>query len=293
MERTSDFRNLSEYQWKMLSEIFRIIIKEIVTDEDKEKLAPGELGISYTDGTLYIRNPHTGDLFSPNSIEYLRPIMTKFNPATADLNADSVGYIKVYRSISQLQQLGVRLSADSIIRQMKVPSVLFSPIQYDNYDRLGIPSSNGIIVVFKMSEEYADAMYFDLVKNKTYSGFYNFETHMLEGWVCQSVHDDIMVTTSGGAAAQASYGTPLKDLQVLCLRVQHYVEPLCLLSVDGTTAIPIQNEYGDRLSHGLNQNSIIMLIYDDIKKVWVYCDSEISPQLVINRIISQRIKVAP
>ena len=43
-----------------LAKIFRLIAKEIRTDEDKEKLAPGEIGISYIENTFYIRNPHTG-----------------------------------------------------------------------------------------------------------------------------------------------------------------------------------------------------------------------------------------
>ena len=51
---------ITEEQMKLLAGIFRIIVKEIRSDEDKEKLAPGELGISYIEGTLYIRNPHTG-----------------------------------------------------------------------------------------------------------------------------------------------------------------------------------------------------------------------------------------
>ena len=62
---------LTPFQMELLSNIFRVMIKEIVTDEDKEKLAPGEMGINYKEGSFYIRNPHTGELFTPNSLSHL------------------------------------------------------------------------------------------------------------------------------------------------------------------------------------------------------------------------------
>ena len=64
----SDPKNntFTDADYALLSRIFRLIIQEIRTEEDKEKLAPGELGINYKEGAFYIRNPHNGKLFSPN-----------------------------------------------------------------------------------------------------------------------------------------------------------------------------------------------------------------------------------
>ena len=48
----------------LLAGVFRLILQEVKTDEDKEKLAPGEVGINYKTKTIYVRNPYTGELFS-------------------------------------------------------------------------------------------------------------------------------------------------------------------------------------------------------------------------------------
>ena len=86
----SDPKNntFTDADYALLSRIFRLIIQEIRTEEDKEKLAPGELGINYKEGAFYIRNPHNGKLFSPNSLEYIKQILEKFEPGTNIFNAD-------------------------------------------------------------------------------------------------------------------------------------------------------------------------------------------------------------
>ena len=90
---------LTPFQMELLSNIFRVIIKEIVTDEDKEKLAPGEMGINYKEGSFYIRNPHTGELFTPNSLSHLNQILSKYEDDTNLLNADRAGGIRFYSTI--------------------------------------------------------------------------------------------------------------------------------------------------------------------------------------------------
>lgn len=54
MRRDPTHATLTEFQQQLLAEIFRVIVKEITCDEDKEKLAPGEMGINYKEGTFYI-----------------------------------------------------------------------------------------------------------------------------------------------------------------------------------------------------------------------------------------------
>ena len=60
MRRDPSNVTISEEQYKWLSMIFRFMPKEINSSEDREKLAPGELGINYKRGEIWVRNPHTG-----------------------------------------------------------------------------------------------------------------------------------------------------------------------------------------------------------------------------------------
>ena len=281
-------RVLTEFQMQMLSDIFRLVLKEIVTEEDKEKLAPGEMGISYQERTLYVRDPHSGELISPNSLEYLRPILNNYDQKTGLFNADTINYIKVYNSISLLQPLGIQLSPDSIIRQMVSPSILFSPVQYDNYDKLGFPTKKGIIIVYKMHEEYVHAEYYDLTIGQTYLGMYNSEKHLLEGWICTSFHDGIAELTSGGVNATATYGKSILDLGVIGLRLTAPITEHAELTIDNAGPYPILDELGNQLDHDLKQNTIIMLVYDELKHAWIYCKNNLSPQTVLNRVVSDR-----
>ena len=40
-------RTMTVEEMRLIADIFRLILREIKTQEDKELLAPGELGISY------------------------------------------------------------------------------------------------------------------------------------------------------------------------------------------------------------------------------------------------------
>ena len=70
----------NDNQWKMLSDIFRIMLHEITSEDDCKDLAPGEMGVDYGDGSLYIRNPHTGALFSPNNMKEINPVLEHMVP---------------------------------------------------------------------------------------------------------------------------------------------------------------------------------------------------------------------
>jgi len=190
---------LSEYQMHLLSQIFRIIVKEITSDDDKDKLAPGELGINYKEGTFYIRNPHNGRLFSPNSLEYLKQILTKFDPGTNVLNADRVNGITVYTRLSQLDQLDLSFTPDSVIRQMKAPAFFCGPIEYENFETLGWPTAFGMCMAFKGDEEHAVIKFFDTDAYITYEGKYNRHKHLFEGWGLDGASaGDIYAETVGG-----------------------------------------------------------------------------------------------
>ena len=261
-------------QMNLLSEIFRVIIKEIRSDEDKERLAPGELGISYKEGSFYIRNPYDGSLFSPNSTAHINQILSKYNPTTNKLNADLVSNIRVYSNIHQLDPLGISLSADSIIRQMEYPGMLMSEVEYDNYGVMGFPSNAGMILVWKVSPEFVYSIYFDSNTSNVYEGRYNRYKHMFEGWVLSSSVDNSFVETEGGGDTSTIRGTePLTDLMMLTVRVTDELLPGATIRYNDSEYIPIINSDGTIYDSSISANNIIMLIYDDARKSWILVNS--------------------
>lgn len=288
----SNTRQMTPEQMALLADIFRVLVKEIRSDEDKEKLAPGELGISYVEGCFYIKDPYTGELFSPNSVQMIKQIMNNYNPVTGEFNADRVNHIRFYTSISQLTQIGISLDADTIIRQMTIPSVLYAPITYENYDKLMFPSEKGLMTVVKISEEFVRCSYSDLANHVEYDGIYNSEKHLFEGWLVRgsNTENDNGDTTSGGTTINIEYGKPYYDMTVIVVRVNYDILPGAMVSVDGKTALPLVDVDGNPLAETIPANTIIMLIYDDKRKAWIYCNPLTDDvQSIINKILADRI----
>ena len=286
-------RTMTPEQMKMLSEIFRFVLKEIRTNEDKEKLAPGEVGISYTEGAFYVRDPHTGELFSPNSVQNIQQILEKYDPVTGKLNADSVNYIRFYSSMNQLNRIGgISLSADSAIRQMANPSILVASVEYKNYDRLGFPSARGVFTVIKLNEMFVQASFSDLEHNIMYDGVYDPDRHFLNGWIKRGMNfgDNIAHTISGGQIIHVVYRQPYSDLSTITVRVTEDISPSAVVSVDGKTAHPLVDMTGTPNDEVIPANTIIVLVYDDKRKVWMYCNPSVSDiQSIINQILGDRI----
>lgn len=285
-------RQMTEYQMSLLADIFRIIVKEIRSDEDKEKLAPGEMGISYIEGSFYIRDPHTGELFSPNSVEHIKQILNNYNPVTGELNADRVNHIRFYTSLSQLTQIGISLDADTAIRQMTVPSVMYAPVEYENYESMNFPSQKGLFTVVKVNEEFVQCSFSDLIHNLEYDGIYNSEKHLFESWIPRGSRDltDMGETTTGGTVINISYGKDYYDMTVITVRVNEDILPGAMISVDGKTALPLVMVDGSPLDFTIPANTIIMLVYDDKRKVWVYCNPATDDvQSIINQILASRV----
>lgn len=288
-EREASVR-ITEWQMRMLSDIFRIILKEINTDEDKEKLAPGEMGINYTEGSIYVRDPHTGELFCPNSIAHLKTILSKFDPVTNILNADRVSGVRFYSDISQLTQLGISLSADTIVRQMEYPSVLMASIEYENYSDLGFPSESGIMLVYKVSPEFVMASYYDNLTYTTYDGRYNPYTHVLEGWtVSNGVNNNFIETEGGGDSATLHSDRTLKDLDLIVVRITETLNPGATISYNDSAPLPIVKPNGNPLDMTLAANNIIMLLYDEKRKAWIYLSNTESSISAITTILNDRI----
>lgn len=291
MNTLEQARTMTPWQMQMLSEIFRIILKEITCDEDKEKLAPGELGVSYLEGCLYVRDPHTGELFSPNSTAHINQILSKFDPVTNLLNADRVSHIRFYSNISQLSQLGISLSADTIIRQMEYPAILMSPVNYSNYKTLGFPSDSGMMLVFKVSPETVIASFYDDRTYTTYDGRYNKFTQFFEGWSTSggAAETEYVETSGGGNQTSITVKQDIKDLMIISVRVTETLNPGAMISVNGGEYAPIINADGTPLATSVASNNIIMLIYDQARNGWILVTSTQSSVMSVVTMLSSRL----
>ena len=283
---------LTPFQMELLSNIFRVMIKEIVTDEDKEKLAPGEMGINYKEGSFYIRNPHTGELFTPNSLSHLNQILSKYEDTTNLLNADRAGGIRFYSNISQLTQLGVSLTADSIIRQMEYPGILMSPIEYENYEILGMPSNSGMILVFKAAPEFVIATYYDNLTRITYQGRYNPIKQFFEGWICQDAPSGFITAEGDADRIKIRMENLPEDMEPITLRVPYGVNPGATISVNNQAFQPIITASGEPLGSTITANNIIMLIYDDMRKSWILSNSNESTINSVITVLRERVETA-
>lgn len=287
MDRQS--RIMSKEQMQLLSEIFRIIAKEITCDEDKYGLAPGEIGIDYNEGCIYIRNPHTGELFSPNSISHLKQILTKYNTDKNTLNADYVSNIRFYSNISQLTQLGISLSADSIIRQMEYPAILMSPVEYENYTGLGFPSNSGMLLVHKISPEYVTASFYDNHTMSTYEGRYNPFKQYFEGWYTTTPDTEYIETVGGGDRTSITLPENPEDMAVIAIRVTSDLNPGAEISTNGGAYLPIYNMDGTPLGTTITANNIIMLIYDKAGSRWLLANSSESSVVSVVNVLKNRV----
>lgn len=283
---------LTPFQMELLSNIFRVMIKEIVTDEDKEKLAPGEMGINYKEGSFYIRNPHTGELFTPNSLSHLNQILSKYEDTTNLLNADRAGGIRFYSNISQLTQLGVSLTADSIIRQMEYPGILMSSIEYENYEILGMPSNSGMILVFKAAPEFVIATYYDNLTRITYQGRYNPFKQFFEGWICQDAPSGFITAEGDADRIKIRMENLPEDMEPITLRVPYGVNPGATVSVNNQAFQPIITASGEPLGSTITANNIIMLIYDDMRKSWILSNSNESTINSVITVLRERVETA-
>lgn len=265
---------ITEWQMELLSKIFRIIVKEIKCDEDKINLAPGELGIDYKGGCFYIRNPHNGELFAPNSIEHVRQILEKYDPETGLLNADKVSYIRFYSSINQLHQLGISMSPDTVIRQMEYPAILHAPIEYkETYKTLGYPSESGVLEVVKISPEFVTVRYYDNLTFSYYDGKYNPFRQFFEGWsISGTMESEYLESIGGGNSTKIRSTRPKEDLMILAVRVTEELNPGATVSYNDGPYEPILMSNKKPLDHSIAPDNIIMLIYDKSRGAWVYTD---------------------
>lgn len=286
-------RKITPEDAALLANIFRVIIREVRYDEDKEKLLPGEIGINYKEGAFYIRNPHTGELFSPNSLEHIKLILTKYNPNNNTMNADTVGGVKWYTSLTDLEPLGLyQWTPDSVIRQMEYPAIMWAPVEVDNPKSYGWPGNAGTLYVRKYNEEFVTANFYDTETYVVYEARYNRFKHLFEGWsVVGGNQESIYTETVGGGDHTDIYiDKELKDLMILIVRVTETLNPGATVSVNDGKPLPIFHKDGQRLAVEIAPNNIIMLIYDEQNQRWILAESTDSSTRLLLNITNQRIK---
>lgn len=285
-------RTMTVEEMRLIADIFRLILREIKTQEDKENLAPGEVGISYREKCFYVRDPYTGELFSPNSLSHLQRILTKFDETTGLLNADRVSGVRFYSSISQLAQLGIDMTADTIIRQMEYPSILMADVEYpNNYTIMGFPGKAGIIIVYKISPESVFAIFYDYQTYVMYNGKYNPFTHYLEGWIGtgSSADSEYVESEGGGNTTTVTVQKEIKDLSVITVRVTEELNPGAKIRVNDLSYLNILQQDGTPTSSPIAANNIIMLIYDEARNGWILVSSTESTVTTIVNMVDARL----
>ena len=283
-------RTLSQKELELLSNIFRVMLKEITSDTDKENLAPGEMGIDYKNGVLWVRNPHNGKLFAPNSLEDMKLLQSKFDPGTTIFNADKVSGIRVYRSVIELDKLHVNLTPDSLIRQMHAPAIFCGVIEYSNAVDLGWPSGNGMCIAHKINEECVLINFYDVRSYMSYEGRYNMHKHLFEGWrVNTSTGDAYAETIGGGETTVIHTDVPLSDLSVVTVRISEGLEPGATVSINGEDPLPIYKQDGTPLDFPIAADNTIMLMFDESLEKLVLIESTESADTAANKILQDRI----
>ncbi len=283
---------LSEEQCALLSQIFRFIPKEINTTEDRDKLAPGELGINYKRGEIWVRNPHTGKIFCPNSVEFWKSISEKYDARKKQLNADLVRGITFYTNLIELERINASFSPDTVIRQMVAPAILYAPVKYENYKAMNWPTSSGMVYVVKITERSVIIRYYADGTNLEYEGRYNQDKHLFEGWVLSngSPDDYFSDTTGGGTDIKLTLDIPdLYDLMSVIVHVTEEISPGAELSVNDGPPKPIIMQNGKPLDTIIVANTTIMLVYDELKDIWVLLNSTDSLTGTILRIVLGRV----
>lgn len=286
-------RTLTPYQMGLLSDIFRLILKEIKVEEDLDSLAPGEMGVSYTNGCFYVKNPYTGEIFTPNSLDHITQILSKYDEGTNILNADKVAGIKVYSSLSQIPQLPVStMTADTIVRQMEYPSILYAEINVESPSGFGFPGKHGLMTVIKLGANVVAATFYDYQTYITYDARYNPDLELLNGWVAGGslIGSEYCETNNGGNNITIiNDNVTVSDMTTLTVKVTEDITPPAYINVNRMGPLPLIDINGTPIEYTIAANNIIMLIYDKARTSWILTDITTSSVESIITIMNDRL----
>ena len=97
---------------------------------------------------------------------------------------------------------------------MEYPSVLISPVEYENYETLGYPSKSGVLTVTKISPEFVTVRYYDNFTYTYYDGQYNPFTQYFVGWSISTAKTDYVETVGGGEQTKINSNKVLEDTKI-------------------------------------------------------------------------------
>lgn len=271
------------------SDIFSFWIRKI-KDGEEDTVEAGELCIrplANNEGAiLYWRDPETGELITPNTLEDLEIILNHFNKEDGTMSADLIGGIRFYTNIFDLPvDDGVNLTPDTVISHMVDKSIMISPINFpDDYKVVNYPTPNGLLTITKMSNGVVRAEFTDAASSNTWTGVYNAETHEFIRWQLSEDVNANYITLSGDPyKVRGDSDTPVTDFEVWNIKTPDFtVQPDATMQINESEYLPFIEIDGTPISESVPANSIIMVTYDSYRKSWVRLteDRSIASQLM-------------
>ena len=278
---------ISEATLKKFCDIFRFWIRKI-KDGEEDSIAPGEMCIKPLEpegGILYWRDPITGELITPNSLEDLQIILDHFNKEDGTFSADLIGGMRFYTSIYDLKvDAGVNYTPDTVISHMADKSIMVSAINFpDDYSVLGWPTAAGLVTITKIANDTVRAEYTDAETSNTWTGVYNAKTHEFIRWqFSEDVNSDYIEAVGTEYKLRADSDKAVYDFEVWNVKVPCNVQTNATLQINDSEYLPIKTVTGEDINGVISANSVIMITYDSYRKYWVKlsADRSISSQLM-------------
>lgn len=292
LSQYSDKTSERERTLNTLRNIFRLIAQSVTPETAKDKLSPGEIGIDYDNLTIYSKHPITNEIVTPNSLAYLKKILEKFDPESGILQADKVKNMTFYQSIYDVGYIsGYTLTVDTIVRQMKYPSIMNCIVEAENKKLMGIPSDKGILYICKLSESDVFAYFNDSATSTFYTGKYDRNLHLFLGWKnndsvsenTESIGDESVEVIDGVLVKITLQTEYIDDMHSVRFRTPLPIYPGAVATFNGGPTFPIVMLDGSPLAKQIDENNIIILIYDDIGKRCLYTgiDTSIAESLLL------------
>ena len=288
-------QQLSKEMVRKFSDIFSFWVRRI-QDGEQDSIEPGELCIRPLDGgegaILYWRDPITGELITPNTLEDLDIILDHFNKEDGTFSADLVSGMRFYTSIYDLDiESGVNYTADTVIAAMVNKSILIAPIEFeDDFRILQWPSASGLAMITKLSNGFVRAEYVDTETSNVYNGIYDAKNHLFIRWqMSEVIGANYVVATGDETHIRADTDTDVLDFEVFSVKTPYQLQPSVQIELNDSGYLPIVNVDGSELDGVIPMNSIIMMTYDSYRKCWVYLSEDHSIESQLMQIMSLRL----
>lgn len=278
---------ISDATLRKFCDIFRFWIRKI-KDGEEDSISPGEMCIKPLQpdgGILYWRDPVTGNLITPNSLEDLQIILDHFNKEDGTFSADMIGGMRFYTSIYDLKvDAGINYTPDTVISHMAEKSIMVSAISFpDDYAVVGWPTASGLTVITKIANDTVRAEYTDSETSNTWTGVYNAKTHEFIRWqFSEDVNSDYIEAVGTEYKLRADSPKDVYDFEIWNIKVPCNVQTNATLQINDSEYLPIKTVSGDEIDESISANSVIMITYDSYRKCWIKlsADRSISSQLM-------------